>query len=620
MDIISTQDQAVSTDLPAKHKPKDEKNIEHLERSTSTTRGEKKKSGGKKLKKKLIQIEEQNESLSKMINEKNSEIEELRKSVNSLNDVLNSVPIDELRCNSSIASNRLLELSKKNRQLRAELETTKNRLSRKEWQVQKLEKDLKVAEEKHNQDVDSNMKNSSPGNELQSKLVAMQQKLFETRNKNIELTNQLKLAQKCLQQETGENFNLNLLASHSTTSQWRGRAQQIINLQQKVQELKERLESYEQQQANGYFVNSPDITGMVPNDVFLKSGESMPSIYRPNVRRSELEHRNRVEGLEKEIAALQTQLEEGQNKILALKVRNKTLNDEISRYKLKANNLEQQSDYNNINVATMSDNMNQLKLEYEQRLADMASEMKDLTKKNEELAHLEGNLRDTLDEREASLASKDEEISELKTVIKKLEDDMKALCGDFLFSCREFRKEEFVTILDSLESEKNSLMEHIKTLNERIDKERIKTENLLEQVGKQRIRISRLEAKVREMEREIEMSNEKKKRSQRIAEYASSLSAVGSSTSLKSFIFENTSMTKASSAAIHLPNDDNTNVVELRNRLELDTEKITILQEKLEYLTMEKENDLKAFEEIVNNTKNVILETIMAQRNSFTSM
>lgn len=153
MDIITTQDQATSAELPLTQKIKDVNNLERLGSSVLTgSKGEKKKSEGKKLKKKLKQIEEQNESLSKMIFEKNTEIVELRKSVNSLNEILNSVPFDELRCNSSIASSKLLELSKKNRQLRAELETTKNRLRHKDVQIQKLEKDLKSAEENNHED------------------------------------------------------------------------------------------------------------------------------------------------------------------------------------------------------------------------------------------------------------------------------------------------------------------------------------------------------------------------------------------------------------------------------------------------------------------------------------
>lgn len=148
MDIITTQDRSVCTET-FNLKTQDSNNLDKIK--NSSLKPEKKKSESKKLKKKLNEIEEQNESLSKLINDKNSEILELKKSVNSLNEVINSVPINELRYNSSIASAKLLELSKKNRQLRAELETTKNRLSRKEQLVLKLEKELEYLKENREQ-------------------------------------------------------------------------------------------------------------------------------------------------------------------------------------------------------------------------------------------------------------------------------------------------------------------------------------------------------------------------------------------------------------------------------------------------------------------------------------
>lgn len=121
--------------------------------------------------------------------------------------------------------------------------------------------------------------------------------------------------------------------------------------------------------------------------------------------------------------------------------------------------------------------------------------------------------------------------------------------------------------MDTLEAEKNSLMEHNTNLNKRIDDERLRNDSLQEQVSKQKIRISRLEAKIREMEREIETSTEKKKRTQRIAEYVSNLSAMDSSTSLMSFTFENSSVINES--CINGNGDttgDSTNATELKNR------------------------------------------------------
>jgi len=49
-------------------------------------------------------------------------------------------------------------------------------------------------------------------------------------------------------------------------------------------------------------------------------------------------------------------------------------------------------------------------------------------------------------------------------------------------------------------------------------------------------------------------------------------------------------------------------------RLELAKEKITMLTEKLEYITEEKHADAKFFEETMNNSKTIILDTIIGAR------
>uniref|UniRef100_A0A1A9W3D3 Coiled-coil domain-containing protein 13 n=1 Tax=Glossina brevipalpis TaxID=37001 RepID=A0A1A9W3D3_9MUSC len=641
MDIVQTQDQAVETETPPRRRNREEKSMERLKKvisNHSVQKLEKKKSETKKLRKKLLEIEEQNETLSNTILEKNQEISELRKSVNSLNDVLNSVPIEELRCNSSIASTKLLELSKKNRQLRAEMETMKNRLTKKDIQIQKLERDLKANAEKFHQDTELLKKgNFTPLEELQSKCNVLQQKLFETRNRNIELHNQLKLAQKCLQQEIGEHVNINILASHPNSSNWRGRAQQILHLQQRVQDLKERLEASENPlNPNRHFASPLQVTEGQDNGSVFEGSEpavmptSTPALSvmsnlslgcydRPTVRKTEIQHRAKVEALDKEIANLKSQLEEQRGKILALKVRNKTLNDDVMRFKLKTNTLEEQTDFNTINVATMNDKLNQQKFLYEKRIDELHREVSAVIKQREETELKEEHMRHKYEEIKLTMNSKDEYIEELKVVVKKLETDLKAVCGGFLFSCRELRKEEFIAILDTLESEKNYLVQHNKTLNERIDQERHKNENLQELLSKQKMRLVRLEVKLRDTEKELSANHERRKRTQRISDYSNSLNNFSTSSSISSLTFENPALNSGktiSNCTTVNTNDINdiNDMSDLKNRLELANEKLTILKEKLDYVTAEKENDLKTFEEIVNNSKTHILESILARR------
>jgi len=420
----------------------------------ATTAGKPKppKPEAKKLRRKLNECEQEKQSLAQSIQEKNQEIFDLKKSVDSLNDVLNSVPIDELRSNSSIASTKILELSKKNRQMRAELEQAKNRLAKKDAHIEKLERDLRAHEEKiqHNQEV---LKKGCSAEDLQAKINSMQQKLFETRNKNTELQTQLKLAQKCLQHEIGESVNINILANNLNQANWRGRAQQIITLTQKVQELKARLDSYEDRAAdraeyapvplgsNLDLVNG-NCRSHHASSERLGGGDGGASFDRftPGVRKSEILHRAKVESLEKEILSLQAQLEEQRGKTLALKVRNKTLNEDMTKYKMRSNELEEQTDFNGVNINTMNDKLNRQRIQYESRLDDMRGELirvteeRDLSRRQmEELSGMHLELQSVVKQKDVAMAS-------LQEMIKKLQMDLRALSGGFLFSCREFRK------------------------------------------------------------------------------------------------------------------------------------------------------------------------------------
>ncbi|XP_017128386.1 coiled-coil domain-containing protein 13 [Drosophila elegans] len=582
---------------------------------------------GKKLRKKLTECEQENQSLTQTIQDKNQEIFALKKSVDSLNEVLNSVPIDELRCNSSIASTKILELSKKNRQMRAELEQLKNRLVKKDGQIEKMEKELRHHDEKVQQNQELLKKGCSP-EELQAKINSMQQKLFETRNKNTELQTQLKLAQKCLQHEMGESCNINILANNLNQANWRGRAQQIITLTQKVQELKARLESYEDRSADraeyAPVTLGCDLDLVSGNRSHYASSERLGGgdggattasfdRFTPGVRKSEILHRAKVESLEKEILSLQAQLEEQRGKTLALKVRNKTLNEDMNKYKMRFNELEEQTDFNGVNINTMNDKLNRQRIQYEARLDDMRSEMirvteeRDLSRRQmEELSGMHLELQTVVKQKDAAMAS-------LQEKIKKLEMDLRALSGGFLFSCREFRKEEFVGILDALEVEKNQLMLLTKTLGERLETERTKNDAAQEQIGKLKARISRLEVKIRDLEKELDVQSDKKKRTQRMADYASSLSRTSLNGSIGSFSFENQSQYQ-SIGTLSSTGQSEPRIEDLKNHLELANEKITMLTEKLEYVTEEKRADAKLFEETMNNSKTIILDTIKAAR------
>lgn len=84
---------------------------------------------------------------------------------------------------------------------------------------------------------------------MQEKLSNTSSKLFEVKNINIQLKNDIKMANKLLQQEIGESFDT-LQHINNTNSNWRGRAQIIFDLQQKNNELRENLKAQKDMTGN----------------------------------------------------------------------------------------------------------------------------------------------------------------------------------------------------------------------------------------------------------------------------------------------------------------------------------------------------------------------------------
>lgn len=447
----------------------------HVVVGTSTVRSKVPKAATKKLRKKLLETENENKNLSKSISEKNKEITLLKNSVDSLNEVLNSVPIDELRNNSSIAGSKILELSKKNRLMRAELEQFRNRISKKDMLIEKLEKDLKSNEEKLATNMDSQKKITS-GEDTQAKINIMQQKLFDARNRNTELQNQLKLAQKCLYHEVGENVNINILANNLNQATWRGRAQQILALQQKLQELRARVDCYENGMADRAdcvpitLGSELDLSGKSGSKNTPRSAKGMQSPGRmnggaaslcggseasvgsfdrfsPGVRKSEILHKAKVAELEKEILSLQGQLEDQRNRTLAFKVRNKTLNDEMIKYKARATELEEQNDCSGANTSTLNEKLKMQRVQYENRLDELRNDVIRITEERDisrrQMAELSAMNLELANE----IKQKETTVQNIQDQNKKLETDLRAVTGGFLFSCREFRKvcNEFVS-------------------------------------------------------------------------------------------------------------------------------------------------------------------------------
>lgn len=415
--------------------------------------------------------------------------------VASLNNSINSLNIE---C-SSISTAKVVDLSKKNRKLFAELQVTRSKFRSLESSFKDLEKQLdqKTLELKQECLLNTDLHPPSQ-NEIQNltdKLNQSKQKLFEVLNNNTQLKNDLKIAHKCIQLEVGEPANVAQLMS--SNSNWRGRAQQIAILHSKVSDLREKLD-------NTNF------------DTF-----EMP---RLPVKRLESMRKLEVDSLNKELGEAKFNLEDYKQKLVALKTRNKNLGDEANNYKLKTLELLEKSSRDESHIQLLNEQISITKYECNHKLEQIQKQMEQNENLNQEAQVEVQRLKYQLQNQEDTMLEKDHVVSCLKETIESLELNLKDVSGDFLFSCRQMNKDQYLCLLETLEQEKKDILRYVKELNDRLNKESLKVSNQHDVIAKQKLRLVRSEAKLKEYEDEKESTKVRNRRVLRINEYSRTVS------------------------------------------------------------------------------------------------
>lgn len=401
---------------------------------------------------------------------------------------------------SPASTQKLADLSKANRNLNSKLMSVQSKFREINDKNQKLEELLSSKDmllEQLERSKESEPVEQSEVQVLKENLDRTRKKYIEASNLNLQLKNDLKIAHKCLQQEVGNDFNFSQILN--SPSNWRGRAQQIQMLQSKIAELRDKLENTE---TDSFDVNS------------------LP------LRRMESVRKLEIDSLSKELDDCKNELDDLKHKVSALKTRNKNLSDEANSYKLKTLELMEKSKNDDDYIQCLNEKISMVKYECDHKITEMEKEMTKIRQMNDDSKLEVDKLQCDLENASQLLSVKDRDISTLKSLNEDLENNLRNISGDFLFSCRNMSKSDYVNLITTLEQEKNRLLNMIEDMSKRLNKQSLLESDQHDMIAKQRVKIARLDAKVKELENEKEAIKTKHRRGIRINEYSRSVSGM----------------------------------------------------------------------------------------------
>nr|XP_008110444.1 PREDICTED: coiled-coil domain-containing protein 13 [Anolis carolinensis] len=277
----------------------------------------------------LRETVDENGRLHKLLKEREFEIKQLQMKIQEERMAL----MGTSALSGDVAATKIVELAKQNRHLTAEVEREKVKVKRLNNRIKELEKELQMTLVKVQPHGD---KDSQPARKttdtsmspeakaLLEKLTAANLKVSEYRNQLQTTKQDLKMTQKLLANEVGEDVDVqNLLTTPGT---WRGRAQRILILQGKVRELESQLGlSKSRLSENGCGDEALNLTD-----------SRKESAQEKNLQRIQSLEREKKEALEKmttEHNTLQKDHEEVKKKLDGVKSRNKVLANEVKTLK-----------------------------------------------------------------------------------------------------------------------------------------------------------------------------------------------------------------------------------------------------------------------------------------------
>ncbi|XP_068790203.1 coiled-coil domain-containing protein 13 isoform X5 [Struthio camelus] len=555
----------------------------------------------------LREVRDENGRLYKLVREKDFEIKQLQKKIQE----------DKLALSGTsglagdIAATKIVELAKKNREITAETESEKAKVKQLNNKVKELERELQTAMGKiHSlgggdsgikqstlKMIEGNLAESPEVKALQEKLTTANFKVMEYRNQLQSTKQELKMTQKLLANEVGEDVNVQSLLA--TSGSWRGRAQQILVLQGKVRELESRLCQ----------TKSRTSSTEIDDDLLALTDPRKLSAQEKNllkIRSLEKEKKEALEKLTGERDALQKDHEEVKKKLDASKARNKVLCSEVKTLKGQIVTLLEKGKHDDELIDAL--------LSQQKQMQEILMHLSQQDEKNKESQQILGQhlnseaqkqnclieqLKQMVAEREAKVKELEEEIGQLTLQNKSAHQGDSSGAADI--PPFERSEDTSFTLLRTLASGSDQVG---RTESVRVEESSDKVLEVEKKLQEERRRCVILEQQIEKLKMDPGKNTGAQKPSLR--------SKAGQSTS-HSRLTWNVSDKELSAAQLSkLPLESQ--IQELSTRLVIQLDENEALKAALETAVRMKEEDFKLFQDTMDQVKEIFLQALRQQK------